>query len=66
MNFWAHVKEEDYENDSDYMRTDQFKESQAHCDAWDGYLAREMWKGYQEWLSNRPGELENFKEFMVS
>ena len=59
-------KEEDGDNDSDNMHTDLFGESQAYRDARDGYLAREMWKGYRDWLSNRPGELEQFKQFMVS
>ncbi len=66
MNGLKGGKEEDNEEDSDNMRLEQFKESQAYHDARDGYLEREMWKGYRDWLNNHPDELEKFKEFMVS
>ncbi len=59
-------KEEDGDDDSDNIRADLFQETQAYRDARDGYLACEMWKGYRDWLSNHPDELEQFKEFMVS
>ena len=59
-------KDEDGDDNSDNMRADLFEETQAYRDARDRYLAREMWKGYRDWLRNRPDELEQFKEFMVS
>ena len=51
--------------DSDNMPTDRFKETEKESDVHDGFLAKEMWKGYKEWLSNRPEELECFEKFMV-
>ncbi len=59
-------KDKGVDDDSDNMPAELFEESEAYQDARDGYLAREMWKGYREWLSHRPGELERFHEFMVS
>ena len=57
---------EDDEEDSDNMPAELFEDSREFQDARDGYLAREMWKGYREWIRNRPGEQERFREFMVS
>ena len=59
-------KDEEGDDDSDNMHAVLFEETQAYQDARDGYLTREVWKGYREWLSNCPSELEQFKEFMVS
>lgn len=57
---------EDDEEDSDNMPAELVEDSREFQDARDGYLAREMWKGYREWIRNRPGEQERFREFMVS
>ncbi len=58
-------EEEEEVYDSDNMPADRFKETKTESDVHEGFLAKEMWKGYKEWLSNRPEELELFKEFMV-
>ena len=61
------IGEEDEEEmyDSDNMPADLFKETERERKVREGYLAREMWKGYKEWLGRRPQELERFEQFMV-
>jgi hypothetical protein len=50
---------------SDDMPADLFEETEREREVREGYLAQEMWKGYKEWLSRRPQELERFEQFMV-
>ena len=59
--------EEDEEEmyDSDNVPADLFEETERERKVREGYLAREMWKGYKEWLGRRPQELERFEQFMV-
>jgi len=59
--------EEDEEEmyDSDNVPADLFEETEREHEVREGYLAREMWKGYKEWLGRRPQDLERFEQFMV-
>ena len=57
--------EEEEDDDSDNVHTERFEDNKTERNAHDGYLAKEMWKVYRDWLVNRPEELEGFKEFMV-
>ncbi len=56
--------ENEGDEDSDNVRAEWFEDYDDQ-DACDGYLAQEMWKGYKDWLVNRPEELERFKDFIV-
>jgi len=58
-------EEEEEMYDSDNVPADLFEETERERKVREGYLAREMWKGYKEWLGRRPQELERFEQFMV-
>ena len=58
-------KDEEEMYDSDNVPADLFEETERERKVREGYLAREMWKEYKEWLGRRPQELERFEQFMV-
>ena len=49
----------------DNMPADRFEETEKEKEVREGFLAKEMWKGYKEWLSCRPEESESFENFLV-
>ena len=54
----------DVDNEDDggeYTRRSARTQRLAHK----GYLAKQMWEGYKEWLDHHPKELEIFKRFEV-
>ena len=56
-------KEEVY--DLDNMPTDRFEETEKEREVLEGFLDKEMWKGYKEWLSRCPEESDRFEKFLV-
>ena len=57
---------EDYEASNSNTRHDGwYEDTPAQRDAHNGFLAREMWKGYKDWLKLCPDKLERFNQFVV-
>ena len=55
------IESEDKFDGEGYARKGPVLRRLAH----EGYLAKQMWAEYVEWLARRPEDLEKFKEFKV-